>query len=122
MDGDLRGVFFHVKDITKVTSISGTSVTGSQVGTNSVYDLGNGVTMIGGGGDPRLFDIGVLIGTSSASQGDDIRTTTFTVHGITLADIDYTQEFGVRLQTVGPAGASIEKRGDSSKVFGLPTC
>ena len=116
--GDIGGVFFHLKDYTKVTTVTGAKVTGVQLGNNSVYNLGSGINM-SGGGTTRTYDIGVLIGTSGIGSGDDIQTTTFIVMGITLADIDFTQDFGVRLTSVG---LPTSNRGDSSKVFGFSTC
>jgi hypothetical protein len=118
LDGDIRGVFFHLKDFQKVQNVTGTNVTSYQVGNNAVYDLGGGATMSGGGSQQHLFDIGVEIGTSGVGKGDDIPSTWFIVKGITLADIDFTQEFGVRFTTVGSANVPITQRTESAKVVG----
>ena len=122
--GDIRGVFFHLGpgvdlDATpeKVT-IVGKNVTSSQVGpADSVVDLGNGATMSGDGGKHK-YDVGVAIGTQGIGKGDDYRETTFIVKGITFANIDFSQEFGVRLTSVGTSSS----RNLSSKVFGLSGC
>ena len=113
--GDLRGVFFHLTvDPSKVTAIVGKDVTSFQKGpANSVVSLGNGANMQGNGGKHK-YDIGVQIGTQGIGK-DDIGETSFIVKGITLDDIDFSQEFGVRLTSVGVP----PNRGGSSKVFGL---
>ena len=116
--GDLRGVFFHLTVApSKVTTIEGKHVTSFQKGpANSVTNLGNGVNMQGDGGKHK-YDIGVQIGTEGIAK-DDIGVTTFIVKGITFAEIDFTQEFGVRLTSVGVPS----NRCYSSKVFGLSGC
>lgn len=99
---------------TKVTGVTGLRVTDWDSGNNTVINLGDGATMQGGG-NGHIFDVGVEIGTSGIGKNDDIRETSFTVMGITYSDIDFIQEFGVRLTTVGiPTARTL-----SSKVVGL---
>jgi hypothetical protein len=50
-----------------------------------------------GGGDVHKYNVSVEIGSSGIGQGDDIRTTTFTVMGLTTADFTSNTEFGVGL-------------------------
>ncbi|KAI2493810.1 Cna protein B-type domain [Fragilaria crotonensis] len=116
--GDLRGVFFHVKDLSKKASVVGNHVNSYTWGpSNSIVDLGNGANMQGDGGKHK-YDVGVEIGNSGIGK-DDIGETTFTIKGgnFGFADIDFSQEFGVRLTSVGS-----KSRDQSSKVVGYYGC
>jgi len=119
--GDIRGVFFHVKDESKLVgmTITGDDVTTTQISANSVQDLGNGAIMTGDR-NRHKYDVGVEIGSQGiGANGDDIQSTTFIVTGVTTEDFTNGEEFGVRLTSVGPEGGN---RGDSSKVVGYPNC
>jgi len=122
--GDIRGVFFHVKDESKldtieVTGTDGGPVTSSVVGpANTVQSVANDVRM-NGDGNKHKYDVGVAIGNMGIAKDDDFQTTTFIVTGVTTADFTKAEEFGVRLTSVGPTDGS---RGDSSKVYGYPDC
>lgn len=96
--GDIRGLFFDVRDASLLPhlSVSGSDVTTSKFGDESVMDLGRGVNMQGGGRGP--FDGGVAFG-SPGNGKDVISSTTFTlssdVGGLTLDDFALV-DFGVR--------------------------
>jgi hypothetical protein len=121
MIGDIRGVFFHVDDETKLSPavmVTGSDVTSFLVGpANSVQRVANDVLM-NGGGNIHKYDVGVQIGTPGIGK-DDIQTTTFILSGFTAADFTSAVEFGVRLTSVGTEGGN---RGESSKVFGIADC
>lgn len=117
---DLRGVFFDIKDDSLLSglSISGTNVTGTLFDAGKVNDLGGGNNLKGGGA-ARLFDIGVNIGREGIPNGDDIRSTIFTLsHSSRALDLSQFvgQSFGVRVASVGAAGSG---RGGSSKLAGI---
>ncbi len=97
--GDLRGLFFHLSDESKIgsLSVSGDDVTDSQFREDQVSDLGNGANVNGLG----RFDAGIELGTSGLR--DDIRATSFTLTadgGLSLDDFRQ-QDFAVRLTSVG---------------------
>ncbi|CAB9496874.1 von Willebrand factor, type A [Seminavis robusta] len=121
--GDLRGVFFKVYDVSKITGISGPHVGDMQIDANGVTKVSNDVRMTGGGNtQPQSYNVGVEIGTRGLRQ-DDIDLTYFVVSGITTDDIDDTQQetgtFGIRLTSVGTGG---NDREDSSKITGNAVC
>jgi len=120
LTADLRGLFFHLADESKLTGLTysgGNSlITGFQAKANSVIDLGNGDNMNGAvkGG----FDVGFAFGEEGIGKGKlDIHdpvsfTLSNTANNLTLDDIAHTL-FGARLTSVGsPTGA----RNDSSKL------
>jgi hypothetical protein len=116
--GDLRGLFFDVRDPSLLShlSVSGSQVTDQQFGDEKVIDLGNGANMQG---NPRgKFDVGIEFGTEGIGK-DDIHSTSFVLTsstgGLTLDDLALV-DFGVRLTSVGALGG---KRGDSTKTTEL---
>lgn len=105
---DLRGLFFDVNDasLLKSLSVTGSDVTKTAAGDNSVVNLGSGVTMQG----VDSFDFGVAFGTSGIGK-DDIHATSFTLRSSSGAlDLDdfYGVDFGVRFTSVGDLGGSRE--------------
>ena len=105
---DILGVFFNLLN-DDATTLSGLSVTGDDV-VSSAFTA-NSVSKPGSnpGISPSAFDAGVETGNPGAGQGV-LTETSFTVSGITLADVT-GQAFGVRTQTsrlTGDAIAAIE--------------
>lgn len=108
--GDLRGLFFHVKDEGLLAGLQvsdGTSpLTAFQTGANAVGNLGGGVSMLGAA---RPFDAGVAFGTASTAGDDDIRSVTFTLshasQALTLEALAGMQ-FGAVMTSVGAAGGA----------------
>ncbi|QPN69123.1 hypothetical protein [Synechococcus sp. CBW1108] len=126
--GDIRGFFFDLETIDTGSSlqndtessdgfswsggtITGDAITETQWGENLVNDLGNGANMNGeepsnspieGYEGPDIFDLGIEFGTPGA-KGDFINSTSFTVTGMTLADLE-DQYFGLRLTSTAPDG------------------
>jgi hypothetical protein len=126
--GDIRGVFFHVKDdnVDKIKTQTAPQIRGQNVPSingfvigpaNSVQKVANDVIM-NGDANKHKYDVGVQIGTQGIGK-DDIRTTTFIVKGLTTADFTSATEFGVRLTSVGTVGGA---RSESSKVYGNSDC
>jgi hypothetical protein len=115
--GDITGVFFNLSDdvaLGDITSVTGGPIIGFANNTNN---LGNGVNLNGGGpANPGLFDVGLRYAGFST---DDVQLVVFTIDNPIGAGGTFTLDdfisFGLRLQTVGPAGGS---RGGSSKMFG----
>lgn len=115
--GDIRGVFFHIGDegLLPGLSVTGTDITANQFGpANTIinFDGGN----MNGGGTPCPCDFAVAIGTPGVGS-DDIMSTMFTLtHSMDpLALSQFLgQAVGVRITSVGPAGA----RDGSSKLTG----
>ena len=112
--GDLRGLFFHVADESKIGGlrITGDDVTGTQYSEDRVKDLGWGANVSGLG----RFDAGVKLGTSGIGK-DDIRSTTLVIShpdGMSLDDFR-NQDFAIRATSVGYEGGW---RGDSEKIGG----
>ena len=72
------------------------------------------------GGGILNFDVGVEIGNNGngGPGGNDIRTTTFTVFGISTADTDYSY-IGVRLTPPAPVSGPTS---DSAKIIGSGQC
>lgn len=114
--GDIRGVFFHVRDWrTQVKNVTGTHVYGLKTGNNIIVNLGSGATMQGDESTGKhKLDVGVKIGTSGIGKGDDVRETKIIVGNISYADV--IGEFGVRLTSVGTHGGH---RLESSKLVGF---
>ncbi len=116
--GDITGIFFDASDALSVGDIN--IITGGpSIGfANNTSNLGGGVNLNGGGpSNPGTFDVGLRF---DGFNIDDVQFVEFAVAdlGGTLALADFTR-FGLRLQTVGPAGGN---RGGSSKlVSGGPT-
>lgn len=99
-------------------TISGADVTEVQWGENLVISLGQGANIKGDGDPdeiinendppadypgPDIFDLGIEFGEPGAKQGDSdfIRQTSFTVTGMTLADVA-DQYFGLRITSTDP--------------------
>lgn len=100
--GDLRGLFFHLSDESKIPTlaVSGDAVTDASFREDRVSDLGNGANVNGLG----RFDAGIEFGT--AGLRDDVRSTSFVLSAegaLTLDDFRY-QDFAVRLTSVGWEG------------------
>ncbi len=115
--GDLRGLFFDLKDKSLVGSLgTSTANTGFRQGVDAVKDLGEGTNMNGLTGSGKGFDAGIKIGTAGIGK-DDIRSYEFNLtsstRSLTLEDFANV-EFGVRLTSVGTLGGS---RNGSSKVI-----
>jgi VCBS repeat-containing protein len=125
--GDLRGLFFDLKDESLIGSLT-TNQLGADFrqGNDTVKDLGDGATMEGllgstaksklAGAEGNGYDAGIEIGTSGIGK-DDIQSYSFTLDSsardLTLADFSGV-DFGVRLTSVGVIGGSRE---DSSKIL-----
>lgn len=122
---DLRGLFFHI-DPNKHPGLQITNpdsdITGSQIGNNSVKDLGNGVNMNGAVKDG--FDVGVKFGTPGIGKDDVKGPVSFTLDGaqdLTLDDIAHMQ-FGARTTSVGSkltvtAPAAPDAHDDAFNIF-----
>jgi len=126
--GDIRGFFLDLGTIdtgsplqsdTDFTdgfiwsngTIIGADITETQWGEDRVTNLGNGANINGedpgndppyGYEGPDIFDLGIEFGTPGA-KGDFINSTSFTVTGMTLADLE-DQYFGLRLTSTAPDG------------------
>lgn len=115
---DIRGIFFNIKDDSLLSglTVSGTDITAKQFGpAGKVGTVGSSSNNLNGGGSTKLFDAGFEIGKEGIGKGDDFQSTTFTLshtQGLTL-DQFYSQDFGVRLMSVGSS------RNDSSKLLGI---
>ena len=113
--GDLRGLFFDFKSLSKLPGLTATGHDVTDFDTDQVIDLGNGANMLGAASP---FDVGVEFGTQGIGK-DDIRSTTFTLFNLgkalTLDDIANVA-FGARLTSVGQPGGA---RNDSSKLVTL---
>jgi len=120
LTADLRGLFFHLADESKLTGLTysggGGLITGFQAKANSVIDLGNGDNM--NGAVKSGFDVGLAFGEEGIGKGKfDIHdpvsfTLSNTANNLTLDDIAHTL-FGARMTSIGsPTGA----RNDSSKL------
>jgi hypothetical protein len=84
--------------------------------TDGNTDVDNNVNL-NGAGDQRTYQLAVQIGEGGLGQGDDYQNVQFKLTGTGL-DINDFSQVGVRLQSVGPAGA----RTGSSKLAGtVPT-
>jgi hypothetical protein len=107
--GDLRGVFFHIKD----DNIAGLGITGTNITATDLNGPVNGVLTVGSnsntltGGGQTGFDFGVEIGLPGIGSGDDFSSTTFTISrtgGLTLADFVNSNvtgdDIGVRIMSV----------------------
>lgn len=116
MIGDIRAIFFDVKDDALIGTLTaeGTYVTEIQQ-TGSVSNLGNGATSSGVPDSP--YEIGVEIGTAGAAQ-DDLQQASFTLSSdardLTLDDVSL-ENFTVRQTSVGVEGGS---RDGSDKLWG----
>ena len=99
INGDLFGFYGSIlnDDVSKITGITGANVTATLIDANDVINMGGGNNLNGYSGDK--FDFGITFGTSGAASGL-LSTTSFTVAGLTLADLD-GQLFGARLQSTG---------------------
>jgi len=104
---DLRGFFLDVAGSGAGHGASGSQVTKVKTGDNCITDLGYGVNMNGTG---EAFDVGVALGTSGIGK-DDIRSSTITVTGISLNELQ-DLSFGIRATSVGAC------RQDSVKLVG----
>lgn len=116
---DLRGLFFDlVGDKTAgVTVTNEDGISGAQVRTNGVLDLGYGNNMQGRTRDG--FDVGVSFGTAgrgreAVSEGSFILDNAD--HSLTLDDIAHMR-FGVRLDGVG--GGTGPRDGGATKLIGI---
>jgi hypothetical protein len=102
---DLRGLFFHLKDESKLAGLQVTGgdglITGSQLKANGVIDLLDNVNM---NGKAKPFDFGIKFGTPGVGQDllDDppIHFTLSNTAGLTLDDLAHVQ-FGARLDGSG---------------------
>jgi Bacterial Ig domain len=111
-NADLRGLFFHLADETKLT---GLAVSGEDVGlitnfahqANSVLNLGQGAEM---NGAASPFDVGIRWGTPGPNPDFINFPVDFTLsnaaNNLTLDDIAHV-EFGARLVVVGGKDAKI---------------
>ncbi|MBW4645885.1 MAG: PEP-CTERM sorting domain-containing protein [Goleter apudmare HA4340-LM2] len=124
--GDLRGVFFNIKDDSllsglKIGSVNDTTklptfITASKFGPAGTIDkVGNNSNSLTGRG--LKFDAGLEIGQQGISGGDDFQTTSFilyhTSQDLTLEQFSQ-QNFGARIMSVG----SGNNRGGSNKLTG----
>jgi hypothetical protein len=101
INGDLFGFYGSILNdqVSKITSITGTDVRKTTIDANNVLNMGNGNNLNSYAGTP--FDFGITLGKPGAAGGL-LSSTSFTVAGITLADLT-GQTFGARLQSTGPA-------------------
>ncbi|MBD2301048.1 hypothetical protein, partial [Nostoc sp. FACHB-190] len=121
--GDIRGVFFDIKDNyllsgLKVTGLSGTDITKTEYSNLGLLES-VGQAGLNGDGNTHKFDFGIEIGDNGLKGGeDDFRTATFVLsHDKAALSLDqfFGQEFGLRATSVGVAGSSRE---GSSKLAG----
>ncbi len=118
---DIRGIFFNIQDDSLLSGLTvvGKDITAKQFGpAGKVETVGSNNNNLNGGGSTKLFDAGFEIGKEGIGKGDDFQTTTFTLSHVTQAltlDQFYSQDFGVRLMSVG----STNSRNDSSKLLGI---
>ncbi len=118
---DIRGIFFNIKDDSLLNGlqVSGTNITAKQFGpAGKVETVGSNNNNLNGGGSTKLFDAGFEIGKEGIGKGDDFQSTTFTLSHLTQAltlDQFYSQDFGVRLMSVGSGNS----RNGSSKLLGI---
>ncbi|MFC0590438.1 Ig-like domain-containing protein [Novosphingobium aquiterrae] len=114
---DLRGLFFDLggDKTAGVTVTNEDGVSGSQVRTNGVLDLGNGNNMQGKTKDG--FDVGVSFGTAGRGR-EAVSEGTFLLdnanHSLTLDDIAHMR-FGVRIDGVG--GGTGPRDGGATKLM-----
>jgi hypothetical protein len=124
--GDLRGIFFDVRDENLIGSLlilnsSGGPLTEVRTGNDNVTDLGGGANMNGllgtvdpansvPGAEGNGYDMGLETGTAGIGS-DDVRTFTFTLdssaRALTLADFEGV-DFAVRIASVGQVDANGE--------------
>ncbi len=108
--GDLRGVFLNLPSS---ATISGTDITALSGASNSFGSIGNSANLTGA---DASFSTGLEIGKQGIANGDDFRTTTFTISGTGLSLSSFSEStFGVRLMSVGTLGGN---RDLSSKTLG----
>lgn len=112
--GDLLGFFIDFKDGEEPawSTLSGEDVLAFRAGNDNVLWVGskannmNGLAINAEEGAVAndAYDVGVQL-SSTGTSGGNVGTTTFTINGISLADID-GQRFGLRLQnTLNPEGS-----------------
>lgn len=120
---DIRGIFFNIKDDALLSGLKviGTDITASKFGpAGTISSVGSSSNNLNGGsGTANSFDAGVEIGQEGIGKGKgDIQSTVFTLSHLTQAltlDQFYSQDFGVRLMSVG----SVNSRELSSKLKGI---
>jgi hypothetical protein len=115
---DLRGFFFDYggTDLA-ANAATGADITAQYMGT--ALDGNNDITKVGQSdnnmnGSGETFDAGLQFGTSGIGK-DDIQSTTFTINGLTLAEIDGAT-FGIRATSVLDPETGL--RTDSCKLVG----
>jgi hypothetical protein len=126
--GDLRGIFFNIKDN---SLLSGLTITGqNQAGKNNLItttafsltgNLGSvGQANLNGDGNSHTFEYGVEIGEQGLKGGkNDFRTAIFTLSHATASltlDQFLGQDFGVRVMSVGS-----DREGSSKLIASVPT-
>ncbi|MBW4682332.1 MAG: PEP-CTERM sorting domain-containing protein [Microcoleus vaginatus WJT46-NPBG5] len=113
--GDLRGVYFNIPGVSGLTiaPVSGGPLTAiSTNGDFKSFDKSADLQ-----GTKLSFNAGVEVGKQGIAQGDDYRTTTFTISGNGLTLSAFTsQTVGARLMSVGDPNDS--NRDLSSKTAG----
>ena len=112
--GDLRGVFFNIKDADNaflngleasyITGVGGsasdTGITKTVKDQDNVSNLGNGVNLTGGGQSYK-FDVGYQIGKDNGNSLNTSATLSlFHADGLTMADFA-DESIGIRLKSVG---------------------
>ncbi len=109
---DLRGLFFDVANLGKLTDLTPVGAEVNGFDTEDVINHGRGANMHG---RASPFDVGIEFGTPGKGK-DDIQTATFVLSNgagdLTLDDIANV-EFGARLTSVGEQGG---RRNDSAKL------
>ena len=124
--GDIRGIFFNIKDNSLLSGLQITGVSGGPI-TTTAYDTAGQLQSVGqanlnGDGNTQKFEFGVEIGSNGLKGGkDDFQTTTFVLSHSTAAltlDQFLGQDFGLRATSVGLLGSS---RNGSSKLAGTST-
>ncbi|MBU7585491.1 MAG: PEP-CTERM sorting domain-containing protein [Nostoc sp. TH1S01] len=123
--GDIRGVFFNIKDN---SLLSGLSVEGINTPiTTTAYSNDGTLESVGqanlnGDGNTHKFEFGVEIGKQGLKGGkNDFQTATFVLsHSTAVLTLDqfFNQDFGLRAMSVGESGSS---RNGSSKLAGIST-
>lgn len=112
--GDLRGVYFNLPGVSNlaINAVSGGPLTATS--TNGDFrSFSNSADLEG---TQQSFNVGAEIGRQGIADGDDYRSTTFTISGSGLSLNSFTsQTVGVRLMSVGSLTGT---RDDSSKTLG----
>jgi hypothetical protein len=124
--GDIRGVFFNIKDNALLSGLQVAGLGGVPITTTAHSTTGQlqsvGSANLNGDGNTHTFEYGVEIGTNGLKGGrDDFQTATFVLsHSTTALTLDqfFNQDFGLRATSVGLPGSS---RNGSSKLAAIST-